>query len=61
MRMLIGMCLGAALVVGVAYVHDSSPALVGTGARPMVNWEVVDAKAAAIEARVSAVWNKLAG
>ena len=61
MRMLFGMCLGAALVVGVAYVHDSSPALIGAGAKPLVNWEVVDAKAAALEAKVSAAWNKIAG
>jgi hypothetical protein len=42
MRLLLGMIVGAALLLGVAYYHDTN--LVGTAgqsARPLVNWDVV--------------------
>jgi hypothetical protein len=42
MRFLFGIILGAALLAGVAYYHDTN--LVGApgqSARPLVNWDVV--------------------
>ena len=43
MRLILGMILGAALTVGVAYVSDTAtkPTTPGAEARPMVNWDVV--------------------
>ncbi len=47
MRLLFGMVLGAALTIGLAYIHDSmyaplplSPPPAASEPRPMVNWDV---------------------
>jgi hypothetical protein len=43
MRLLFGMILGAALIIGLAYYHDASLAgAPGYSPRPMVNWDVVN-------------------
>ena len=46
MRLLLGMILGAALTIGVAYVHDSTlsapPETARVESRPMVNWDAVN-------------------
>jgi hypothetical protein len=62
MRLLVGMILGAALLVGVAYYHDTN--LVGApgqSARPMVNWDVVNDVTRGISARVRAQFDRLTG
>ena len=61
MRILIGMVLGAALVVLVAHTHDHHPELIGAGDKPMVDWAVVDANVTALEARIADVWAKTKG
>ncbi len=55
MRLLLGMILGAALITGVAYYHDTS--LVGSpgqSARPLVNWDVVSDVTRGLSDRVRA-------
>jgi hypothetical protein len=53
MRLLLGMILGAALLLGVAYYHDAN--LVGApgqSARPLVNWDVVSDVTRGIRAQI---------
>lgn len=55
MRLLFGMILGAALITGIAYYHDTS--LVGSpghSARPLVNWDVVSDVTRGLTGRVRA-------
>ena len=66
MRMLLGMILGAVLVVGGAYVYDSHNALEAANApasvqRPLVNWDVVGTKWQIVTERARSEWNRLAG
>jgi hypothetical protein len=63
MRLLIGMILGAALTVGVAYVSDTSTKSTGSGldSRPMVNWDVVGKNFDSVTAMIKQGWNKLTG
>jgi hypothetical protein len=61
MRLLIGMVLGAALTVGVAYTHDRHPEMIAAGIKPMVNWDVVDTNVAAIKSTIAEAWHKAAG
>jgi hypothetical protein len=66
MRLLFGMILGAALTIGLAYVHDSmyaplplaSPPAVSEP-RPMVNWDVVSSVAHRLSAAARAQWERL--
>ena len=57
MRLILGMILGALLVVGGAYVSDTSQK--GADARPMVNWDVVGKNVDAFTAMVKQGWAKL--
>jgi hypothetical protein len=41
MRLLFGMIVGAALMLGVAYIHDLRLAASEASAKPLVNWDVV--------------------
>ena len=66
MRLLFGMILGAALTVGLAYVHDSMYAPRSFAAppptsepRPMVNWDVVNDVAQRLSAAARAQWERL--
>ena len=66
MRFLFGMIVGAALTVGLAYVHDSmyaptssSPPPVAAEPRPMVNWDVVSTVAQRLSAAARAQWERL--
>jgi hypothetical protein len=55
MRLLFGMILGAALLVGIAYYHDTN--LVGgpgQSARPLVNWDVANDVTRGVSSRVRA-------
>jgi hypothetical protein len=66
MRMLLGIILGAVLVVGGAYVYDSHNALEAVNApasvqRPLVNWDVVGTKWQIVTERARSEWNRLAG
>ena len=66
MRMLLGIILGAVLVVGGAYVYDSHNALEAANApasvqRPLVNWDVVGTKWQIVTERARSEWNRLAG
>ncbi len=68
MRILLGMILGAALTVGVAYLHDSgtvSSATTGPATataveqRNMVNWDVVEHNWRHVRQRVHDTWSGL--
>ena len=63
MRLILGMILGAALTVGVAYVSDTAtkPATPGADARPMVNWDVVGRNVDTLTTMIKQGWNKLTG
>jgi hypothetical protein len=63
MRLILGMILGAALTVGVAYVSDTAtkPNTPGADARPMVNWDVVGRNVDALTTMIKQGWNKLTG
>jgi hypothetical protein len=63
MRLILGLILGAFLTVGGAYLYDSQNALNAADAqaeaqRPLVNWEVVDAKWHSLTERARSEWNK---
>jgi hypothetical protein len=60
MRLILGMILGAALTVGVAYVVDTSKAP-GTEQQRMVNWEVVSRNVDSLTTMIKQGWNKLTG
>jgi hypothetical protein len=64
MRLLIGMVLGAALTVGLAYAHDSMYAPLSPGSpvlepRPMVNWDVVNGVTHRVSAAARVQWERL--
>ena len=66
MRLLFGMVLGAALTVGLAYVHDSmyapqsvSSPPAASEPRPMVNWDVVSTVTHRLSAAARTQWEKL--
>jgi hypothetical protein len=61
MRLLLGMILGAALTVGVAYVTDTAqkPATAGAEQKPMVNWDVVGRNVDSVTAMAKDGWAKL--
>jgi hypothetical protein len=63
MRLLLGMILGAALTIGVAYVHDSTlsspPGTASVESRPMVNWDVVNNSWSHWKTRAQHGWIKL--
>jgi len=65
MRLLLGMILGSALTIGVAYVHDSMvspPTPTETArvdSRPMVNWDAVNNSWSYWKTRVQYGWTKL--
>jgi len=63
MRLILGMILGAALTVGVAYVSDTAtkPTTQGAETRQMVNWEVVRSNVDALTTMIKQGWNKLTG
>lgn len=64
MRFLLGLILGAALLMALAYFHDTQ--MVGSdtadaaSARPFVNWDVVDRDWQRLTGRVRQEWNRLA-
>jgi len=66
MRVLLGIILGALLLIGGAYVYDSHNAMVALNDpasaqhRPLVNWDVVSQKWDRLAARARAEWNRLA-
>ena len=59
MRFLFGIILGAALMVGGAYVSDSAKS--GPDARPMVNWDVVAKNVDTLTVMIKQGWAKLTG
>jgi hypothetical protein len=65
MRLILGMILGALLLVAGAYYHDSmNTSTVASGAsattnRPMVNWDVVEANWDSFKIRVREGWANL--
>ena len=63
MRLLLGMILGSALTIGVAYVHDSTvsppPGTARVESRPMVNWDAVNNSWSYWKTRVQYGWTKL--
>lgn len=65
MRLLLGMILGAALTVGLAYSYDSmQTSSVATGPtastnRTMVNWDVVGANWNSLKDKAQAGWTEL--
>jgi hypothetical protein len=64
MRFLLGIIIGIGLTIGVAYVHDNrsatEPSSSTAAARPMVNWDVVDANWQRATSRVRREWDRLA-
>jgi hypothetical protein len=64
MRLLIGIILGCVLTVGGAYLYDSHHALAAnaqlSAPRPLVNWDVVNAKWHHVTARARAEWTRRA-
>jgi hypothetical protein len=64
MRFLLGVIVGIILTIGGAYLYDrtaadASPAS-ATAARPMVNWDVVDANWGRATSRLRREWDRLA-
>jgi hypothetical protein len=66
MRLLFGMILGAALTIGLAYVHDSMYASLPPSSppaasepRPIVNWDVAGTLAHRLSAAARAQWERL--
>ena len=64
MRFLLGILVGIGLTIGGAYLYDSgTPSdsrTAASAARPMVNWEVVDAKWESATSRLRREWDRLA-
>ena len=63
MRLILGMILGIALTVGVAYVSDTAikPGAAGIDSRPMVTWDVVGPNVDSVMATIKQGWTKLTG
>ena len=66
MRVILGMVIGAALTVSVAFVHDlmaTSPVAAGepdaSVSRTLVNWDVVKSNLRVIDDRARQGWTKL--
>lgn len=65
MRVLFGMILGAALTVGLAYLHDSMYAPTSFSSpptaegRPMVNWDVVNTVTHRLSLAARTQWDRL--
>ena len=61
MRLFLGMILGVALTIAVAYVSDTATKSPGSGidTRPMVNWDVVGQNVSALTAAIKSGWTKL--
>jgi hypothetical protein len=62
MRLLLGMILGALLIVTATFIADSvatGEAGVGAEPRPIVNWDVASDRLHEFTAYVRAGWNKL--
>jgi hypothetical protein len=65
MRVLLGIILGAVLIVGGAYLYDSHHAAVAANTpasaqRPLVNWDIVAAKWGHLTTRARAEWHRIA-
>jgi hypothetical protein len=63
MRFLLGIIVGIGLTIGGAYLYDSRTATEGSNARaarPLVNWDVVDANWERATSRVRREWDRLA-
>lgn len=66
MRIFLGMILGAALTVALAYAYDlravsSTSGSAASQQRTMVNWDVVESNWREIKARAREGWTRLAG
>jgi len=65
MRLLLGMVLGVALTVGLAYTHDQVYAPLSTSSpptsepRPMVNWDVVSTVTHRLSIAARTQWERL--
>ena len=55
MRLLLGMILGSLLTIGGAYVADQQES--AAAPHPMVNWDVVEQKAAVLTADARQLWD----
>jgi hypothetical protein len=60
MRLILGIILGCALTIGVAYIADSRDPQ-STTLRPMVNWDVVAKNVGGLSEVVRNGWKKIAG
>jgi len=58
MRLILGIILGAALIVGGAYVADTAA---GAGGAKMVNWDVVAKNFDEVSAATRAGWKRITG
>ena len=58
MRFIFGIILGAALMVGAAYISDTTRP---SNAQPMVNWDVVAKNFDSLSAFARESWKKIAG
>jgi len=61
MRVLLGMILGCALTVAVAYLHDRGTFSNEITTSPVVNWDTVSQNLDTLGARARAEWNRLTG
>jgi hypothetical protein len=60
MRLLLGMILGALLIVGAAFISDSTtPSAGGTESRRIVNWDVAGERLQALTVYVREEWARL--
>jgi hypothetical protein len=62
MRFLLGVVVGIGLTIGGAYLYDgaATDATTTATARPMVNWDVMDAKLERATSRLRREWDRLA-
>jgi hypothetical protein len=58
MRLILGIILGCAITVGVAYVSDSST---NSDGRQMVNWDVVAKRVDAVTTLAREGWKRITG
>ena len=58
MRLILGIILGCAITVGVAYMGDATASADG---KQMVNWDVVAKRVDAVTALAREGWKKIAG
>jgi hypothetical protein len=57
MRLILGIIIGCAITVGIAYVGDAT----GGDGKQMVNWDVVAKRVDAVTALAREGWKKIAG